>query len=126
MASRIRFRTTPVDPNVFSTYHKALSLDASGEPVRRPVVFLSARVHPGESPASFLMHGLLLFLVSDHPRARELRESVILKVRPRIAGSGRQRGAAKTTDRGEPHVPQRIGKRTSRTPEHYPNAAERA
>ena len=28
------------------------------------VVFLSSRVHPGESPASFVMHGLLLFLSS--------------------------------------------------------------
>ena len=30
----------------------------------RPVIYLSARVHPGESNASWIMHGALEFLVS--------------------------------------------------------------
>ena len=55
---------------------------------RRHVVFLTSRVHPGESPASFVMHGLLLFLTSDHPRARELREACILKVVPMLNPDG--------------------------------------
>jgi hypothetical protein len=33
------------------------------------VVFLSGRVHPGETPASFVMNGLIRFLVSDDLRA---------------------------------------------------------
>ena len=53
-----------------------------------PVVFLSSRVHPGESPASFVMHGLLLFLASEHPKAKELREAVILKVVPMLNPDG--------------------------------------
>jgi hypothetical protein len=65
-----------------------LPTDASGAPIRRRVVFLSARVHPGESPASFVMHGLLLFLTSEHPRAKELRDAAILKVVPMLNPDG--------------------------------------
>jgi cytosolic carboxypeptidase protein 6 len=48
--------------------------------VCRPVFVISSRVHPGESPASLLMHGLLSFLTSSHPKAVALREKVIIKV----------------------------------------------
>ena len=54
----------------------------------RFIIFISARVHPGETPCSFVMHGLLLFLTSDHPRARELREVAILKVVPMLNPDG--------------------------------------
>lgn len=66
----------------------ALPPDGSGAPARRHVVFLTSRVHPGESPASFIMHGLILFLTSEHPRARELRETAILKVVPMLNPDG--------------------------------------
>jgi len=49
---------------------------------RRNLVFISSRVHPGESPASYLMHGLLLFLTSGHARAQALREAVVVKLVP--------------------------------------------
>ena len=49
---------------------------------RRNLVFISSRVHPGETPASYLMHGLLLFLTSDHARAQALREAVVVKLVP--------------------------------------------
>ena len=63
-------------------------LDAHGGPLVRHVCFLSARVHPGETPASFVMHGLLLFLVSDHPKAKELREAAILLAVPMLNPDG--------------------------------------
>lgn len=40
----------------------------------RPAVILSARVHPGESNSSFIMEGMIEFLVSDKPAALRLRE----------------------------------------------------
>ena len=55
---------------------------------QKHVVFISSRVHPGETPASFMMHGLLLFLTSDHPRARALREAVIIQVVPMLNPDG--------------------------------------
>ena len=33
---------------------------------RAKVVFIMARVHPGETPASFVVQGLIDFLVSSH------------------------------------------------------------
>lgn len=35
----------------------------------RSAVILSARVHPGETNASFIMEGIIEFLVSDDPTA---------------------------------------------------------
>ena len=41
----------------------------------KPVVFVSSRVHPGETPASFIFDGFLEFLLSpDDPRATLLRK----------------------------------------------------
>ena len=39
-----------------------------------------ARQHPGESPASYVVQGLIDFLVSKHKIAQELREKLIFKV----------------------------------------------
>ena len=52
------------------------------------MLFVTSRVHPGESPASFLMHGLLLFLTSEHPKAVALREAVIIKIVPMLNPDG--------------------------------------
>ena len=47
---------------------------------RVKVVFVTARVHPGETPASFICHGLVAFLASDHDLAVWLRHRIIFKV----------------------------------------------
>lgn len=44
------------------------------------VVVVSARIHPGETPASFIVHGLVDFLTSQDPRAQLLRDHVVFKV----------------------------------------------
>ncbi|XP_022526344.1 cytosolic carboxypeptidase 1 isoform X1 [Astyanax mexicanus] len=54
----------------------------------RPVVFLSARVHPGETNASWVMKGTLEFLVSSSPLAQSLRESFIFKIVPMLNPDG--------------------------------------
>ena len=51
----------------------------------RPIVFMSARVHPGETPGSFSFLGALRFLLSDDPRARNLRERFVFKMVPMLA-----------------------------------------
>lgn len=32
---------------------------------KKPIVFISARVHPGETPASFALEGLVDFLLDE-------------------------------------------------------------
>lgn len=46
----------------------------------RKGVFISARVHPGETNASWMMKGVLDFITGPNPIAKELRESFVFKV----------------------------------------------
>jgi len=78
-----------------TTQHRRIDLltITSPQPLsdkRQPkrVVFITARVHPGETPASFICHGLLLFLVSDHPYARLLRNNLVFRIIPMINPDG--------------------------------------
>lgn len=54
----------------------------------RPHVFLTARVHPGESNASWVMKGTLEFLVSTDPIAELLRKCFIFKIVPMLNPDG--------------------------------------
>ena len=51
-------------------------------------VVITARVHPGESPASFLCHGIIDFLVSDHPLATLLRQHTVFLIIPMLNPDG--------------------------------------
>lgn len=49
---------------------------------------MTARVHPGESNASYMMQGTLEYLVSDDEGARYLRENFIFKIVPMLNPDG--------------------------------------
>jgi murein tripeptide amidase MpaA len=51
-------------------------------------VFISARVHPGESNSSWIMKGIIDFLVSSAPEARVLREHFVFKIVPMLNPDG--------------------------------------
>mmetsp|Transcript_37072 Transcript_37072/g.86192 ORF Transcript_37072/g.86192 Transcript_37072/m.86192 type:complete len:388 (+) Transcript_37072:439-1602(+) len=55
---------------------------------KRRGVMLTARVHPGETGASWIMEGLLKFLVSSSPRAMELRDMYVFKIVPMLNPDG--------------------------------------
>uniref|UniRef100_A0A8C7M1D6 BEN domain containing 5 n=1 Tax=Oncorhynchus mykiss TaxID=8022 RepID=A0A8C7M1D6_ONCMY len=55
---------------------------------QKKLVVLTARVHPGESPASFICQGVIDFLVSQHPVAVILRDHVIFKIVPMLNPDG--------------------------------------
>mmetsp|Transcript_19847 Transcript_19847/g.29683 ORF Transcript_19847/g.29683 Transcript_19847/m.29683 type:complete len:1390 (-) Transcript_19847:111-4280(-) len=57
-------------------------------PSQRLVVFLSARVHPGENNASWVMKGIIQFLTSEDPEAQLLREQVVFKIIPMLNPDG--------------------------------------
>lgn len=54
----------------------------------RTYVVLTARVHPGESNASWVMKGIIDYLLSDETIARILRERFIFKIIPMLNPDG--------------------------------------
>ena len=55
---------------------------------RKKVIFLSSRVHPGETVGSFKMRGVINFLCSDNPEAVLLREKFVFKIIPMLNPDG--------------------------------------
>ncbi|KAG7390320.1 Cytosolic carboxypeptidase 2 [Phytophthora pseudosyringae] len=55
---------------------------------RRTAIVITARVHPGESNSSFVMHGILDFLTGNSLEARFLRHHFVFKVVPMLNPDG--------------------------------------
>ncbi|XP_013368108.1 PREDICTED: cytosolic carboxypeptidase 4 isoform X2 [Chinchilla lanigera] len=67
----------------------------------RPYHVITARAHPGESNASWVMKGTLEFLISNDPVARLLRENFIFKIIPMLNPDGVINGNHRCSLRGE-------------------------
>lgn len=68
---------------------------------RRPYVLLTARVHPGESNSSWIMKGVLDFLLSNDDSARQLRSMFIFKIVPMLNPDGVINGCHRCSLSGE-------------------------
>ena len=58
------------------------------EIAERPAIILSSRVHPGESNASFIIEGLIDYLVGNEKGSEILRNKFVFKVIPMLNPDG--------------------------------------
>ncbi|UMM18904.1 hypothetical protein L5515_014760 [Caenorhabditis briggsae] len=67
-----------------------ITIDGSSDTFQgsKKMIFLTARVHPGESPSSHVMHGIIEFLVSKDDRAQKLRKVYCFKIIPMLNPDG--------------------------------------
>lgn len=63
--------------------------DSESNPLsKRELIFLTARVHPGESNSSWVMHGTLCYLLGDTTAATKLRNRYVFKIVPMLNVEG--------------------------------------
>ena len=59
----------------------------------KPTIFLSSRVHPGETPASFVLTGIWKFLTNEKSaQSKTLRDRFVFKIVPMLNPDGVYRG----------------------------------
>ena len=73
--------------------------EADGKPETRPfkfdkpTIFISSRVHPGETPASFVLSGIWKFLTDQKSvQSKILRDKFVFKIVPMLNPDGVYRG----------------------------------
>ena len=66
--------------------------DSFDELANKKSIIFTARVHPGESNGSYVIQGVLEFLLSNDPGAKNLRKNFIFKIVPMLNPDGVIRG----------------------------------
>jgi hypothetical protein len=66
--------------------------DSFDELANKKAIIFTARVHPGESNGSYVIQGVIEFLLSNDPAAKNLRKNFIFKIVPMLNPDGVIRG----------------------------------
>ncbi|KAL9657279.1 hypothetical protein ABK040_011499 [Willaertia magna] len=55
---------------------------------KKPIICITSRIHPGETPSSYVCHGVINFLISNHPIAQRLRDNIRFYIVPMLNPDG--------------------------------------
>ena len=55
---------------------------------KKTTIIITSRVHPGETPSSYILLGILQFLTSEATEAAALRDKYIFKIIPMLNPDG--------------------------------------
>jgi len=86
---------------------------------QRKAIILTARVHPGESNSSFIMNGVIEFLISEDEGAEFLRNTFVFKIIPMLNPDGVIVGNYRCSLIGQDLNRQWIGPSSKQYPENY-------
>ena len=67
----------------------------------KKAIIFTGRVHPGESNSSYVIQGLIDFLLSNDPKAESLRKHYIFKIIPMLNPDGVRRGNFRMNSAGK-------------------------
>jgi cytosolic carboxypeptidase protein 5 len=80
-------------PGIFNSTPRCLAS-------KKPIVFITARVHPGETPSSFLLDAIMRVILSSDPRGVALRHAYVFKIIPVLNPDGVYRGNFRVDQNG--------------------------
>ncbi|XP_011867871.1 PREDICTED: cytosolic carboxypeptidase 1-like isoform X4 [Vollenhovia emeryi] len=87
-AANVYFRAETLCETLNGNENPVLTItspDSKTNPIHtRKMIFLTSRVHPGESNASWVMHGTMEALLSDNQHASSLRDDYVFKIIPML------------------------------------------
>ncbi|XP_011632077.1 cytosolic carboxypeptidase 1-like isoform X2 [Pogonomyrmex barbatus] len=87
-AANVYFRAETLCETLNGNENPVLTItspDSETNPIHtRKMIFLTSRVHPGESNASWVMHGTMEALLSDSQYASSLRDDYVFKIIPML------------------------------------------
>uniref|UniRef100_A0A0N5BWS4 Peptidase_M14 domain-containing protein n=1 Tax=Strongyloides papillosus TaxID=174720 RepID=A0A0N5BWS4_STREA len=87
--SKIYYRIDEIGKSLNKNSMKLVTITANPFDDKREIIVISARVHPGETNSSWIMHGILKFLFdNENEEANLLREKFIFKIFPMLNPDG--------------------------------------